>query len=110
MGCFVVYTKLHAADAVQLFAVGSHGLNQVLHGHVKFLLKSDSYWDEVCEWSADLWYSKNCLRELLADDSTHLADGLHTADQVHLHRHCKLPPKNEFVLFICYPFVGFCKS
>ena len=34
---------------------------------------------------------------LLADDSTHLADGLHTADQV-LHSHIQIPPKSKVVL------------
>ena len=36
-------------------------------------------------------------RILLADDSTHLADGLHTADQVLLHRHFQIPPKMRLV-------------
>jgi hypothetical protein len=35
---------------------------------------------------------------LLADDSAHLADGLHGADQV-LHSHFSLPPKSS-LLFI----------
>ena len=35
---------------------------------------------------------------LLADDGTHLADGLHTADQVLLHRHNQIPPKIRLVL------------
>ena len=59
---------------------------------VKYLQKSGLYWDRVCEWSAALWCCKNCLRELLADDSAHLTDGLHTADQIFLHRHKFSPP------------------
>ena len=35
--------------------------------------------------------------KLLADNSTHLADGLHTADQVLLHRHFQIPPKMRLV-------------
>ena len=65
---------------------------------IRFLLTEDWYWEGVCEWSAALWCCKNCLRELLADDSTHLADGLHTADQILLHRHIHIPPKIRFEL------------
>jgi len=35
---------------------------------------------------------------LLADDSSHLTDGLHTADQILLHRHVQIPPKIKVVL------------
>ncbi len=38
--------------------------------------------------------------KLLADDSTHLADGLHTADQILLHGHSQIPPKIKVVLGI----------
>ena len=36
---------------------------------------------------------------LLADDSTHFANGLHAADQVLLHRHNVLPPKLSLLFF-----------
>ena len=98
-GGLILYS-LHAADAVQLLTVSSHGLDQVLHGHVRFLLRSDLYWDGVCGWSADLWYWKYCLPELLADDRAHLANGLHTADQIFLHRH------NVFLQKLCLLFLS----
>jgi hypothetical protein len=59
---------------------------------VRFLLRSDSHWVRVCGQSADLWLQIRCLRELLADDRAHLADGLHTADQI-FHSHNWLPPE-----------------
>ena len=59
---------------------------------VRFLLRSDSHWVRVCGLSADLWLQTRCLRELLADDRAHLADGLHTADQI-FHNHNWLPPE-----------------
>lgn len=59
----------------------------ILSVMIILLLKSGLDWDRVCEQSAALWCCKNCLRELLCDDSTHLADGLHRVDQVLLHRH-----------------------
>ena len=59
---------------------------------IKYLQKSGLYWEGVCEWSAALLCCKNCLRDLLADTQTHLADGLHGADQILFHRHNQLPP------------------
>ena len=91
MGCFSWF--LQVADDVQQFAQLGHTLDQILlHRHIKLLLKSSLYWEWVCGWSADLWCCKNCLRGLLADNAAHLADGLHTADQILLHRHNQLPP------------------
>ena len=40
--------------------------------------------------------TKICCK-LLADNSTHLADGLHTADQILLHSHSQIPPKIKVV-------------
>jgi len=42
---------------------------------------------------ANIWFAG-----LLADDSTHLADGLHGTDQILLHRHFQIPPKSKVVL------------
>ena len=53
---------------------------------VKFLLKSDLYREGADGSSAGPGCCKTCLRELLADHTAHLTDGLHTADQI-LHSH-----------------------
>jgi len=42
---------------------------------------------------ANIWFAG-----LLADDSAHLADGLHTADQILLHSHFQIPPKIKVIL------------
>jgi len=42
---------------------------------------------------ANIWFAV-----LLADDSTHLADGLHGTDQILFHRHFQIPPKSKVVL------------
>ena len=39
---------------------------------------------------ANIWFAV-----LLADDSAHLTDGLHGADQVLLHSHFQIPPKSK---------------
>ena len=76
-----------AADLIQHFAIGLHGLGQILHhGHLA---------DTSCHKVISVWPPRSgqpscqhhvcCM--LLADYTAHLADGLHTADQILLHVH-----------------------
>ena len=89
--CFYRYRRLimtpRSARVLRIFSCLS-----ILLVIMIVLLKSELYWEQVCEWSANLWCCNNCLRELLADHSAHLADGLHTADQIFLQRHDNIPP------------------
>ena len=82
----VVAVKL-AADLGQHLAVSGHGLGQILHhGHLT---------DTSCHKVVGIWPPRSgqpscqhhvCCR-LLADHATHLADGLHAADQILLDVH-----------------------
>lgn len=62
---------------------------------VKYLLLVTLFWSCRPLWTGifvKLFY------ELLADDSAHLTDGLHTANQVLLHSHNQIPPKIKVVV------------
>ena len=75
------------ADDSAHFADVSHSLGQVLHhGHLKYT--------SCCKmigirptYSGQSFCQYHIFCGLLADNSTHLADGLHTADQVVLDSH-----------------------
>ena len=73
-----------AADLGQHLAVGSHGLGQVLH-HVGFT--SCNRLIALGRRAVDSPLVSIMFAVLLADDSAHLADGLHTADQILLDVH-----------------------
>jgi len=76
---------LSAADLIQHLAVSSHGLYQVLHH-----LACTSFNKVIGirpPRSGQPFGQHHICCSLVADDSTHLADGLHTADQVILDSH-----------------------
>ena len=76
-----------AADLGQHFAVSGHGLGQVLHdGHLS-LTSCDKMVGMRPPYSGQPSCQHHIAIVLLADNSTHLADGLHTADQVLLDVH-----------------------
>ena len=85
----VVFTGEYslAADLGQHLAVSGHGLGQILH-HVHSAYTSCcemfGIWPP-CSGQPSCQHHIYCV--LLADNSTHLADGLHTADQVLLDVH-----------------------
>jgi len=84
-----------AADLVQHFAVSGHGLGQILHhGHLTYT----SCHKMVCSCPPHGGQSSGhhiVCGFLLAHNGAHLADGLHTANQVSLDVHKYIPPKIE---------------
>ena len=74
--------SVHCADF-------SHTLDQVLlHGHNQIPPKNKFKSGRGLRTVDSPRMVQKLFALLLADDSAHLTDGLHTADQILLHRHC----------------------
>ena len=90
MYSWLIAGLLSAADLIQHLAVSSHGLHQVLH-HSAYTSCNKVVGIRPPHSGQPFGQHHSCC-SLLADDSTHLADGQHTADQVILDSHILLPP------------------
>ena len=95
----MAYSLQDADDSVHFADLG-HTLNQILlNGHDQIPPKIKVVLGRGLRTVGRPRMMQMLFAFLLADDSSHLADGLHTEDQVLFHRHSSFPPNSSDLFY-----------